>query len=211
MDLIIQIWPSLMNGLQTTLSLFTIVLLASLPLGLILGVLRVFGPKWLQGLIGIYIYVMRGTPLMLQLMFVFFGLPFVGISMARFSAALLAYILNYAAYFAEIFRGGINSIPAGQFEAIHVLQIGKVRRFRRIILPQVFRVVMPSVGNEVISLVKDTSLVYVIGIGELLRAGQIAVNTYATLVPFLAVGVLYLLVTGVVTFALNKVEQRVEY
>ncbi|MDO5457047.1 MAG: amino acid ABC transporter permease [Atopococcus tabaci] len=211
MDLIIQIWPSLMNGLQTTLSLFTIVLLASLPLGLILGVLRVFGPKWLQGLIGIYIYVMRGTPLMLQLMFVFFGLPFVGISMARFSAALLAYILNYAAYFAEIFRGGINSIPAGQFEAIHVLQIGKVRGFRRIILPQVFRVVMPSVGNEVISLVKDTSLVYVIGIGELLRAGQIAVNTYATLVPFLAVGVLYLLVTGVVTFALNKVEQRVEY
>lgn len=159
----------------------------------------------------IYIYVMRGTPLMLQLMFVFFGLPFVGISMARFSAALLAYILNYAAYFAEIFRGGINSIPAGQFEAIHVLQIGKVRGFRRIILPQVFRVVMPSVGNEVISLVKDTSLVYVIGIGELLRAGQIAVNTYATLVPFLAVGVLYLLVTGVVTFALNKVEQRVEY
>lgn len=211
MDLIIQIWPSLMNGLQTTLSLFTIVLLASLPLGLILGVLRVFGPKWLQGLIGIYIYVMRGTPLMLQLMFVFFGLPFVGISMARFSAALLAYILNYAAYFAEIFRGGINSIPAGQFEAIHVLKIGKVRGFRRIILPQVFRVVMPSVGNEVISLVKDTSLVYVIGIGELLRAGQIAVNTYATLVPFLAVGVLYLLVTGVVTFALNKVEQRVEY
>lgn len=211
MDLIVQIWPSLMSGLQTTLSLFAIVLIASLPLGLILGVLRVFGPKWLQGLIGTYIYVMRGTPLMLQLMFVFFGLPFAGISIARFSAALLAYILNYAAYFAEIFRGGIISVPDGQFEAIHVLKIGKIRGFRKIILPQVFRVVMPSVGNEVISLVKDTSLVYVIGIGELLRAGQIAVNTYATLIPFLAVGILYLLVTGVVTFALNKVEQRVEY
>ncbi len=211
MDLIVQIWPSLMSGLQTTLSLFAIVLIASLPLGIILGILRVFGPKWLQGLIGAYIYVMRGTPLMLQLMFVFFGLPFAGISIARFPAALLAYILNYAAYFAEIFRGGIISVPDGQFEAIHVLKIGKIRGFRRIILPQVFRVVMPSVGNEVISLVKDTSLVYVIGIGELLRAGQIAVNTYATLVPFLAVGVLYLLVTGVVTFLLNKVEQRVEY
>lgn len=211
MDLIVKIWPSLMSGLQTTLSLFAIVLIASLPLGLILGVLRVFGPKWLQGLIGTYIYVMRGTPLMLQLMFVFFGLPFAGISIARFSAALLAYILNYAAYFAEIFRGGIISVPDGQFEAIHVLKIGKIRGFRKIILPQVFRVVMPSVGNEVISLVKDTSLVYVIGIGELLRAGQIAVNTYATLIPFLAVGILYLLVTGVVTFALNKVEQRVEY
>lgn len=211
MDLIVQIWPSLVIGLQTTLSLFAIVLIASLPLGIILGILRVFGPKWLQGLIGAYIYVMRGTPLMLQLMFVFFGLPFAGISIARFPAALLAYILNYAAYFAEIFRGGIISVPDGQFEAIHVLKIGKIRGFRRIILPQVFRVVMPSVGNEVISLVKDTSLVYVIGIGELLRAGQIAVNTYATLVPFLAVGVLYLLVTGVVTFLLNKVEQRVEY
>lgn len=211
MDLIVQIWPSLVIGLQTTLSLFAIVLIASLPLGIILGILRVFGPKWLQGLIGSYIYVMRGTPLMLQLMFVFFGLPFAGISIARFPAALLAYILNYAAYFAEIFRGGIISVPDGQFEAIHVLKISKIRGFRRVILPQVFRVVMPSVGNEVISLVKDTSLVYVIGIGELLRAGQIAVNTYATLVPFLAVGVLYLLVTGVVTFLLNKVEQRVEY
>lgn len=211
MDLIIQIWPSLMSGLQTTLALFAIVLVASLPLGMIIGILRVFGPKFLQGLIGIYIYIMRGTPLMLQLMFVFFGLPFIGISMDRFPAALLAYILNYAAYFAEIFRGGIISVPDGQFEAIHVLKIGKFRGFMRIILPQVFRVVMPSVGNEVISLVKDTSLVYVIGIGELLRAGQIAVNTYATLVPFLAVGALYLIVTGVVTFVLNKVEQQVEY
>lgn len=211
MDLIVQIWPSLLSGLQTTLALFAIVLVVSLPLGLLIGVLRVYGPKWLQAILGIYIYIMRGTPLMLQLMFVFFGLPFVGISLDRFIAALLAFILNYAAYFAEIFRGGIISVPDGQFEAIHVLKIGKVRGFFRIILPQVFRVVMPSVGNEVISLVKDTSLVYVIGIGELLRAGQIAVNTYATLVPFIAVGILYLLVTGIVTFILNKIEQLVEY
>ncbi len=211
MDLIVQIWPSLFSGLQTTLALFLIVIVSSLPLGLLIGIARVFSPRWLQGLIGAYIYIMRGTPLMLQLMFVFFGLPFIGISMDRFPAALFAFILNYAAYFAEIFRGGIISVPAGQFEAIHVLNIGKVRGFRRIILPQVFRVTMPSVGNEVISLVKDTSLVYVIGIGELLRAGQIAVNTYATLTPFLAVGILYLLVTGVVTFILNKIEQQVDF
>lgn len=211
MDLIIQIWPALFSGLQTTLALFIIVLVASLPLGLIIGIGRVFSPRWLQAVIGVYIYIMRGTPLMLQLMFVFFGLPFIGISMERFSAALFAYILNYAAYYAEIFRGGIISVPRGQFEAIHVLNIGKVRGFRRIIMPQVFRVTMPSIGNEVISLVKDTSLVYVIGIGELLRAGQIAVNTYATLTPFLAVGVLYLLVTGVVTLALNHIEDRVDF
>lgn len=211
MELIIQIFPSLLNGLQTTLYIFTVVLILSLPLGLIVALLRQYLPKWLSWLIQVYIYVMRGTPLMLQLMFVFFGLPFVGISLDRMTAALIAFIFNYAAYFAEIFRGGIISVPQGQFEAIKVLNIGKFRGFMRIILPQVFRVTLPSVGNEVISLVKDTSLVYIIGIGELLRAGQIAANSYASLSPFIAVGVLYLLVTGVVTLILNFVEEKTAF
>jgi polar amino acid transport system permease protein len=208
MDLIQTILPSLLDGLKMTLTLFFIIGISSIPLGFLVAVIRVYGPKWLGFLIQIYVFIMRGTPLLLQLMFVFFGLPLIGITLDRFSAAILAYMINYAAYYAEIFRGGITAVPKGQFEAISVLGIGKVRGFFKIIIPQVTKIVLPSVGNEVIALVKDTSLVYVIGLGELLRAGQIAANTYASLVPFLAVGVVYLSVTAVITVLLNKLESK---
>lgn len=154
---------------------------------------------------------MRGTPLLLQLMIVFFGLPLIGITFDRFVAAIIAFGLNYTAYYAEIFRGGIISVPQGQFEAIKVLGIGKIQGFRRIIIPQVLRTVLPSVGNEVISLVKDTSLVYILGLGELLRAGQIAANTYASLVPFVAVGIIYLFITGIITIILTYVEKKINF
>ena len=208
MDLIQTILPSLLDGLKMTLTLFFIIGISSIPLGFLIAVIRVYGPKWLGFLIQIYVFIMRGTPLLLQLMFVFFGLPLIGITLDRFSAAVLAYMINYAAYYAEIFRGGITAVPKGQFEAISVLGIGKVRGFFKIIIPQVTKIVLPSVGNEVIALVKDTSLVYVIGLGELLRAGQVAANTYASLVPFLAVGVVYLSVTAVITVLLNKLESK---
>ena len=208
MDLIQTILPSLLDGLKMTLTLFFIIGISSIPLGFLIAVIRVYGPKWLGFLIQIYVFIMRGTPLLLQLLFVFFGLPLIGITLDRFSAAILAYMINYAAYYAEIFRGGITAVPKGQFEAISVLGIGKVRGFFKIIIPQVTKIVLPSVGNEVIALVKDTSLVYVIGLGELLRAGQIAANTYASLVPFLAVGVVYLSVTAVITVLLNKLESK---
>lgn len=208
MDLIQTILPSLLDGLKMTLTLFFIIGLSSIPLGFLVAVIRVYGPKWLGFLIQIYVFIMRGTPLLLQLMFVFFGLPLIGITLDRFTAAILAYIINYAAYYAEIFRGGITAVPKGQFEAISVLGIGKIRGFFKIIIPQVTKIVLPSVGNEVIALVKDTSLVYVIGLGELLRAGQIAANTYASLVPFLAVGIVYLSITAVITVMLNKLESK---
>ena len=208
MDLIQTILPSLLDGLKMTLTLFFIIGISSIPLGFLIAVIRVYGPKWLGFLIQIYVFIMRGTPLLLQLMFVFFGLPLIGITLDRFSAAVLAYMINYAAYYAEIFRGGITAVPKGQFEAISVLGIGKVRGFFKIIIPQVTKIVLPSVGNEVIALVKDTSLVYVIGLGELLRAGQIAANTYASLVPFLAVGIVYVSVTAVITVLLNKLESK---
>ena len=211
MDLIQTILPSLLDGLKMTLTLFFIIGISSIPLGFLIAVIRVYGPKWLGFLIQIYVFIMRGTPLLLQLMFVFFGLPLIGITLDRFSAAVLAYMINYAAYYAEIFRGGITAVPKGQFEAISVLGIGKVRGFFKIIIPQVTKIVLPSVGNEVIALVKDTSLVYVIGLGELLRAGQIAANTYASLVPFLAVGIVYLSVTAVITVLLNKLESKVNF
>ena len=208
MDLIQTILPSLLDGLKMTLTLFFIIGISSIPLGFLIAVIRVYGPKWLGFLIQLYVFIMRGTPLLLQLMFVFFGLPLIGITLDRFSAAILAFMINYAAYCAEIFRGVITAVPKGQFEAISVLGIGKVRGFFKIIIPQVTKIVLPSVGNEVIALVKDTSLVYVIGLGELLRAGQIAANTYASLVPFLAVGVVYLSVTAVITVLLNKLESK---
>ena len=208
MDLIQTILPSLLDGLKMTLKLFFIIGISSIPLGFLIAVIRVYGPKWLGFLIQIYVFIMRGTPLLLQLMFVFFGLPLIGITLDRFTAAILAYIINYAAYYAEIFRGGITAVPKGQFEAISVLGIGKIRGFFKIIIPQVTKIVLPSVGNEVIALVKDTSLVYVIGLGELLRAGQIAANTYASLVPFLAVGIVYLSITAVITVLLNKLESK---
>lgn len=211
MDLIQTIWPTLMNGLGMTLRIFCIVGITSIPLGFLVAIIRVYAPKWVGALIQVYVFIMRGTPLLLQLMFFFFGLPFVGIVMDRFTAAILAFIINYAAYYAEIFRGGIMAIPRGQFESIEVLGIGKVRGFFRIIIPQVFRIVLPSVGNEIISLVKDTSLVYILGIGELLRAGQIAANTYASLIPFIGVGFLYLIITGFITVGLNWLETRRKY
>lgn len=206
-----RIMPSLLNGLKLTVGIFAFVLVVSIPLGFVVAIIRVFGPGWLKAVIEAYVFVMRGTPLMLQLMVVFFGLPFAGITMGRMTAALFAFVINYTAYFAEIFRGGISSVPRGQYESISVLGIGKFRGFYRVILPQVMKIVMPSVGNEVISLIKDTSLVYVIGIGELLRAGSIASNTYASLIPYLAVGVLYLILTGILTVVLKKTEQSLKW
>ncbi|MBT2731699.1 amino acid ABC transporter permease [Carnobacterium sp. ISL-102] len=211
MDLIAEITPNLLEGLKTTLLLFLIIVIVTIPLGFLVACVRVYAPKWISWIIQVYIYIMRGTPLLLQLMVVFFGLPLVGITFDRFSAAVFTFIINYAAYYAEIFRGGILSIPKGQFEALKVLGIGKLNGFRKIIIPQVMRVVLPSVGNEVIALVKDTSLIYILGIGELLRAGQIAANTYASLIPYAAVGAIYLMVTGLVTLLLNAIEKKSNY
>lgn len=211
MTMITELLPALLEGLKTTLFLFSIILIVTIPLGFLVAIVRVYAPKGISLIVQFYIYIMRGTPLLLQLMVVFFGLPHIGITLDRFPAAVIAFALNYTAYYAEIFRGGILAVPKGQFEALQVLGIGKIRGYRRIIIPQVTRIVLPSVGNEVISLVKDTSLVYILGLGELLRAGQIASNTYASLIPFVAVGIIYLLITGLVTLGLTTIEKRIHF
>ncbi|MFO8070150.1 MAG: amino acid ABC transporter permease [Alkalibacterium sp.] len=200
--------PSIIEGLELTLKLFGLVLVLSLPLGLGIAALKVYGPKFLQGIITLYIYVMRGTPLLLQLMFVFFGLPYIGITLDRFPSAVFAFVLNYAAYFAEIFRGGMIGVPSGQFEALKVLGINHFKGYAKVIFPQVLKTTLPSVGNEVLALVKDTSLVYILGLGEVLRAGQIAANRYASLIPFIFVGVLYLVITGIISYMLNRIEKN---
>ncbi|ETY73862.1 amino acid ABC transporter permease [Lactiplantibacillus fabifermentans] len=211
MHYILEILPSLISGAGMTLQIFLWTLVGSLPLGLVLslGLNSKFKPlKWL---IDFYVWLMRGTPLLLQLIVVFYGLPLIGIVFERYEAALFAFILNYAAYFAEIFRGGLQSIDNGQYESARVLRLSYWQTIRKIVIPQVVKIVLPSVGNEVINLIKDSSLVYVIGLGDLLRAGNVATARDVTLVPLMLVGVIYLLLTAVTTFVLRRVEKHYSY
>lgn len=211
MSYIYSLLPSLTSGLITTLEIFVVTLLFSIPLGLVVAQGRLSKIKIISKIVQFYVLIMRGTPLMLQLVFVFFGLPYIGIVLDRKVAALITFILNYAAYFAEIFRGGIASIDAGQYEGAEVLGLSKMRTLTRIILPQVIKTVLPSVGNEVITLAKDTSLVYVVGLGELLRAGRIASNRDASLIPLVLAGLFYLLIILVLTEIFKRVEKRYAY
>lgn len=211
MEYIVRLLPALMSGLNMTIKVFSLTLILSIPLGVLVAVGRLSRIKPLVVLAQLYIWVMRGTPLLLQIVFIFFGLPSVGITFDRFPAAILTFALNYAAYFGEIFRGGIESIDKGQYDAAKVLGFTPAKTFTRIILPQMIKIVLPSVANEVITLVKDTSLVYVVGLGELLRAGKIASNRDASLVPLVVVGVFYLVLTAVLTTAFQKFEDRYSY
>jgi polar amino acid transport system permease protein len=206
-----QIMPSLFDGIKMTLSLFFFTLIGSIPLGIIVGLGRASKFKLIRNILGIYVWIMRGTPLLLQLIFVFYGLPIVGIVFQRYDAALFAFIINYGAYFAEIFRGGLQSIDYGQYESAKVLRLTYWQTVQKIILPQVMKIVLPSIGNEVINLVKDSSLVYVIGLGDLLRAGNVATARDVTLLPLVLVGIGYLLLTAILTLAQRKIEQHYSY
>ena len=210
-EYILKLIPAMLSGLEITLSIFSLTLLFSIPLGILVAVGRLSKLKPLVKVIEFYIWVMRGTPLLLQIIFIYFGLPIIGITFERFPAALIAFILNYTAYFGEIFRGGIASIDKGQYEAAKVLGFTSAQTFIRIILPQMIKIVLPSVGNEVITLVKDTALVYVVGLGELLRSGKIASNRDASLVPLVMVGVFYLTLTWILTKLFQRIEKRYAY
>ncbi|MCI7677948.1 MAG: amino acid ABC transporter permease [Streptococcus orisratti] len=211
MSYILQVLPSLLNGAVVTLQVFFIVIVLSIPLGAILAFLMQVKFKPLQWLLTLYVWVMRGTPLLLQLIFFYYVLPSVGITFDRMPAAILAFVMNYAAYFAEIFRGGIESIPKGQYEAAKVLKFTQLQTIRFIILPQVIKIVLPSVFNEVINLVKDSSLVYVLGVGDLLLASKTAANRDATLAPMFIAGVIYLILIGVVTILSKRVEKKFSF
>ena len=211
MNYVLEVLPSLLYGAKMTLQIFCWTLIGSLPLGLIVGLALISRFRLLKAILRFYVWLMRGTPLLLQLIFVFYGLPLVGLTLGRFDAALFAFILNYTAYFAEIFRGGLQSIDKGQYESAKVLRLTYWQTIRKIVTPQVVKIVLPSIGNEVINLVKDSSLVYVIGIGDLLRAGNVATSRDVTLVPLVMVGVVYLVMTAVLTFILRKLEQYYSY
>lgn len=211
MQYILEILPSLLNGSLVTLQVFCIVLVLSIPLGILLAFLMQIHFKPLHWLLNVYIWVMRGTPLLLQLIFFYYVLPNIGIVIDRMPAAILAFVLNYAAYFAEIFRGGIESIPKGQYEAAKVLKFNQTQTIYYIILPQVVKIVLPSVFNEIINLVKDSSLVYVLGVGDLLLASKTAANRDATLAPMFIAGAIYLVLIGGVTILSKQIEKRFNY
>ena len=211
MDYIISILPAMFEGTSATLQMFFITIILSIPLGLLLALGRMSSNRGLRSSIATYIWVMRGTPLMLQLLFVYFGLPFVpviGVRLDDFPAALLAFSLNYAAYFAEIFRAGIQAIDKGQYEAARSLGMTYTQTMRRIVLPQVIRHVLPPVSNETITLVKDTSLIYVLAMNDLLRTTRSLVQRDFNIMPFVVAGVFYLLMTLVLTVMFEKLEKK---
>lgn len=203
--------PQMMEGLKVTLEVFILTLVLSVPLGVIVALCRLSKVKALSKVMEIYILIMRGTPLLLQIIFIFFGLPIVGVKIDRMPSAILAFTLNYGAYFAEIFRAGIASIDEGQYEGAEVLGLSKMDTFFRIIMPQAFKRVLPPVANEMITLVKDTALVYAVGFDDLLKIGKTATNRDATLMPLVLVAVIYLLLIFVLSKILNYVEQKFDY
>jgi polar amino acid transport system permease protein len=215
-DYLISILKPMLEGAQMTVLLFVIAIVVSIPLGFILtlAVGSRFKPVSLlaQG----YIYVMRGTPLLLQLLFICFGLPMIPVVgeylvLDRFVAACLGFILNYAAYFAEIFRGGLLAIDKGQFEASQVLGLNKWQTLTKVILPQMFRIALPAVANESVTLVKDTALLYAVAVPELLHFAQTAVNRVFTIVPFFVAGIIYLIMTLLLTMVFKWLEKRFKF
>lgn len=211
MNYIMGILGPMMDGTLVTLQMFLVTIVLSLPLGLILSLARISKFRVLRNVIGIYIWLFRGTPLMLQLLFIYFGLPlipYIGIKLDDFPAAVVAFVLNYAAYFAEIFRAGIQSIDRGQYEGAKVLGMTYIQTMRRIVLPQVIKRVLPPVSNETITLVKDTSLIYVLAMNDLLRTTRAIVQRDFNTTPFIVAAVFYLLMTLVLTWFFQKLEKK---
>lgn len=212
MSYLLDILPPLLQGTLTTLQVFLLTMLLAVPLGLGLALLRLSRRAWLGRLVSGYVWLMRGTPLMLQMLFIYFALPFVpviGIRLPDFPAAILAFTLNYAAYFAEIFRAGIQSVDRGQYEASKVLGLSHLQTMRRIVLPQMVKRILPPLSNETITLIKDTSLIYVLAMNDLLRAARGIVQRDFTTSPFVVAAAFYLLMTLVLTWFFQRMEKKV--
>ena len=211
MDYVLSLLGPLAQGAKVTLTLFFITLALAVPLGLVLALLRISKWGFVSQLVNGYIWLMRGTPLMLQMLFIYFALPFVpvvGIRLPYFPAAVVAFALNYAAYFAEIFRAGIQSVDRGQYEGSKVLGMTYLQTLRRIVLPQMVQRVLPPMSNETITLVKDTSLIYVLALNDILRTARGIVQRDFTTTPFLVAAAFYLLMTLVLTWFFQRMEKR---
>jgi len=211
-EAMLKLIASMQSGFANTLTIFFATLVFSIPLGMVIALLRMSKRRIISMPISLYILVMRGTPLMLQIFAIYFAIPMVlGQNLDRMAATILAFSLNYAAYFAEIFRGGMMSIPVGQHEACQVLGFTKVQAFFNVVLPQVCKRVLLPVSNEVITLVKDTSLANIIAVSELFRAAKNEASRTASVEPLFVAGLFYLLMNGVVTLFFSYLTKRMDY
>ena len=203
------------EGMVVTLMLFAVTLLFSLPLGLLVSFGRMAKNVVIRTIFKAYISIMRGTPLMLQLMVIYFGPYYLfGITNGpswKNSAVAIGFVLNYAAYFAEIYRGGIESMPKGQYEAAQILGYSKAQTFMRIILPQVIKIILPSITNETITLVKDTSLAFTIGIMEMFTISKALAASQTTMLPYVFAGIFYYVFNLIVAFLLELLEKKLNY
>lgn len=210
-----MILVELAKGMQISVEIFVLTLVFSLPLGLLISFGRMAKNPFIKFVVKVYISIMRGTPLMLQLMVVFFGPYFLfGMQLSlsyRFIAVIIGFALNYAAYFAEIYRSGIESMPIGQYEAAKLLGYSRSQTFVKIILPQVIKRILPSITNEVITLVKDTSLAFVIAVPEMFTAAKEISAAQSTMIPFVAAGIFYYIFNLLVAFIMEKVEKKLSY
>ena len=210
-----QMVMQLAGGMGISIQIFVVILVVSLPLGLVIAFGRMSKNKVLQSIVKVYISVMRGTPLMLQLMVVYFG-PYylfgirVGTSY-RLWATFIGFSINYAAYFAEIYRSGIQSMPAGQYEAAYILGYSRFQTFFKIILPQVIKRILPSVTNEVITLVKDTSLAFTLSVAEMFSIAKALAASQTNMIPFVAAGLFYYIFNLVVAVAMEWFEKKLDY
>lgn len=210
LEYMLQIVPAIAGGFQVTLSLFFIVIILSVPGGLLLALLRLSTNRVVTSIVDAYVYVMRGTPLMLQILLIYYGLPFMidGFELTDMTAAVLSFVLNYIAYLCEIFRSGIQSIPKGQYEGAKVLGFTYVQTMYKIILPQVIKRVLPPLANETITLLKDTSLVYVLAMNDILRITRSIVQRDFDITAFIVAGIFYLAMTFVLTKLYQYLERR---
>ena len=202
------------EGLGKTCAIFFLTLLFSLPLGMIVALLRMSRLKVVSAITRFFITILRGTPLMLQLLAVTYGPYYLfGSTVARnkLVPVVIAFSINYAAYFAEIYRGGIESISVGQYEAAEVLGYSKLQTFMRIILPQVIKRIMPSVTNEVVTLVKDTSMAFTVSYQEMFTIGKQIANSQTSFMPFVVAGVFYYVFNAVVDYVMGRIEKRLDY
>lgn len=203
---------NMLDASVVTLEVFALTLLFSLPLGLLVAAGRMSRHKWLSLPISWLLLILRGTPLILQLIFFYFVPPdLLGIGLPRFWAAILAFSVNYAAYFAEIFRGGIEAVDGGQIEAAKVLGFSRLQTFFRITLPQVIKIILPSLGNEFMTLVKDTALAQTIGVAEIFRLANTSASGNFSTVPIFIAGIFYFVMNGVVSLAFSYLGRKLSY
>lgn len=198
----------ILRGSVLTVQLYFVTIIFSIPLGVVFALMKISKVKTLRIIIGFYTWVFRGTPLLLQLFFTYYGLSIFGISLPPFTAAALTFIVNYSAYLTEIYRAGIESIDRGQYEASKALNMSYSQTMRRVILPQVVRRTIPPTCNEAITLVKDTALVVVIGMGDLLRSAKELFARDFAVTPFFIAAVVYLLMTSAIVYFFRKLEVK---